>query len=247
MDGVKGGAVREPLLEVEGLEMAYGPVQVVWGVSLTVWEGEIVTLVGPNGAGKTTVLRALSGLREILRGSIRFRGEPLQRLSPRALVERGIVHVPEGRQLWPRMTVEDNLLMGAYLPSRRKTARERLEAVYALFPRLKERRWQLAGTLSGGEQQMCALGRGLMAEPRLLLLDEPSLGLAPLVVEELFQRIAQAPQHGATVLLVEQNVQLALEIAHRGYVMETGRVVLQGPSQQLLADDHVRRSYLGVA
>lgn len=235
------------LLEVRDLEVGYGPVQVVWGVSFRVREGEIVTLVGPNGAGKTTVLRALSGVREVRRGSVLFRGQSLVGLSPRAIVERGVVHVPEGRQLWPRMTVEENLLMGAYLPASRARARERLELVYGLFPRLKERRWQLAGTLSGGEQQMCALGRGLMAEPRLLLLDEPSLGLAPLVVEELFERIVEAPRQGVTVLLVEQNVQLALEIASRGYVMETGRIVLEGPARQLLHDDHVRRSYLGVA
>ncbi len=235
----------EPLLTVEGLEVAYGDVQVVWGISFTVTRGEIVTLIGPNGAGKTTTLRALSGLLTPRAGRIRFRGDTLNGLPPHEIVRRGMIQIPEGRKLWPRMSVEENLLLGAFAPRARPTARQRLDRVYALFPRLKARRGQLAGTLSGGEQQMCAIGRGLMAEPQLLMFDEPSLGLAPLLVDELFARIADIARQGVTILLVEQKVAHTLAIADRGYVLETGRTVLSGTGRDLLENAYVQRSYLG--
>ncbi len=236
-----------PLLEVADLEVAYGDVQVIWSVSFDVRPGEIVTLIGPNGAGKTTTLRVLSGLLPPRAGGVRFRGEALSRLSSHEIVRRGVVQVPEGRKLWPRMSVEENLLLGAFAPGARGTARERLAHVFDLFPRLKARRHQPAGTLSGGEQQMCAIGRGLMARPTLLMLDEPSLGLAPLVVNELFARIQQIAQGGVTILLVEQKVAHTLRIADRGYILEGGRTVLSGTGQDLRANGYVRRSYLGAA
>ncbi len=237
----------ELLLEVDGLEVAYGEVQVVWGISFTVAPGEIVTLIGPNGAGKTTILRAISGLLSTLAGRIRFRGADLAGLPAHEIVRRGLIQVPEGRKLWPRMTVEENLLLGAFAPQARSTARRRLERVYALFPRLKVRRRQLAGTMSGGEQQMCAVGRGLMSEPKLLMFDEPSLGLAPLLVDELFARIVDIAREGITILLVEQKVAHTLEIAHRGYILETGRTVLDGTGKELQQNEYVQRSYLGAA
>jgi branched-chain amino acid transport system ATP-binding protein len=237
----------ELLLEVDSLEVAYGDVQVIWGISFTVARGEIVTLIGPNGAGKTTTLRAISGLLMPRAGRIRFRGADLAGLPAHEIVRRGAIHVPEGRKLWPRMTVEENLFLGAFAPQSRRMARQRLERVYALFPRLKARRRQLAGTLSGGEQQMCAIGRGLMSEPELLMFDEPSLGLAPLLVDELFGRIADIAREGITILLVEQKVAHALEIADRGYILETGRTVLSGTGKELRENEYVQRSYLGAA
>jgi branched-chain amino acid transport system ATP-binding protein len=237
----------ELLLEVDGLEVAYGNVQVVWGISFTVARGEIVTLIGPNGAGKTTTLRAVSGLLTPRAGRIRFRDADLAGLPAHAIVRRGLIQVPEGRKLWPRMTVEENLLLGAYVPQARSLARQRLERAYALFPRLKARRRQLAGTMSGGEQQMCAIGRGLMSEPELLMFDEPSLGLAPLLVDELFVRIADIAREGITILLVEQKVAHTLEIADRGYILETGRTVLSGTGTDLRENEYVQRSYLGAA
>ena len=235
----------EPLLEVDDLEVAYGEVQVIWAISFTVARGEIVTLIGPNGAGKTTTLRAVSGLLTPLAGRIRFRDTDLAGLPAHEIVRRGVIQIPEGRKLWPRMTVEENLLLGAFAPRSRGMARPRLERVYALFPRLKARRRQLAGTMSGGEQQMCAIGRGLMSEPELLMFDEPSLGLAPLLVDELFARIADIAREGITILLVEQKVAHALEVADRGYILETGRTVLSGTGKELRENEYVQRSYLG--
>jgi branched-chain amino acid transport system ATP-binding protein len=238
--------MSEPLLlEVKDLEVAYGDVQVIWSVSFEVRAGEIVTLIGPNGAGKTTTLRVLSGLLGARRGRVQFRGEPLTALPAHEIVRRGVIQVPEGRKLWPRMTAEENLLLGAFAPSARGTAAEQLERVYALFPRLEARRHQLAGTMSGGEQQMCAIGRGLMSRPTLLMLDEPCLGLAPLLVAELFGRIRQIAQEGVTILLVEQKVADALELADRGYILESGRTVLSGTAPALQANAHVQEAYLG--
>ncbi len=235
------------LLEVDGLEVAYGDVQVIWGISFTVSRGEIVTLIGPNGAGKTTTLHALSGLLAPRAGRIRFGGAEVAGRPAHEIVRLGMIQIPEGRKLWPRMTVEENLLLGAFAPRARGMARQQLDRVYALFPRLKARRSQLAGTLSGGEQQMCAIGRGLMSEPELLMFDEPSLGLAPLLVNELFARIAEIAQQGVTILLVEQKVAHTLEIANRGYILETGRTVLSGTGKELLENEYVQRSYLGAA
>lgn len=233
------------LLEAVDLEIAYGAVQVVWGVSLRVPEGAVVALIGSNGAGKTTTLRALAGVLPLKAGRVRLAGEDITRLPAHQRVARGLVLVPEGRQLWPRMTVEENLILGAYTPARRQRVGQHLERVYALFPRLKERRHQLAGTLSGGEQQMCAIGRGLMAEPRVLMLDEPSLGLAPKLVDEIFRFVREIAAQGVTILLVEQNVYHTLQVADYAYVLETGRLVLEGPAQELRENEHVRRAYLG--
>jgi branched-chain amino acid transport system ATP-binding protein len=234
------------LLEVRELRSAYGGVVALWDVSFEVAEGQVVTLLGSNGAGKTTTLRTISGLLTAQSGSIRFDGQPIGQARSDQIVELGIVHVPEGRQLWARMSVQENLELGAYLPKPKARRAETLERVFTLFPRLKERRHQAAGTLSGGERQMCALARGLMGLPRLLMLDEPSLGLAPRLVTEVFDSLRLLRQEGLTVLLVEQNVHQALELADNGYVLETGRVVLSGPSKDLLADPRVRSAYLGV-
>jgi branched-chain amino acid transport system ATP-binding protein len=234
------------MLRTEGLEVAYGKIQALWGVSLDVPAGEIVALIGANGAGKTTTLRAVSGLIRPRAGAIVLGGERLDRLSPAEIVERGVVHVPEGRKLFPEMTVMDNLLMGGYARTARAHRRSRLEEVLAVFPRLAERRTQLAGTLSGGEQQMVAIGRGLMAGPKMLMLDEPSLGLAPIMVEEMFRVIAEINRRGVTVLLVEQNTEHALALAHRGFVLESGRVALAGTGAELLANEQVRQAYLGL-
>jgi branched-chain amino acid transport system ATP-binding protein len=236
---------EETLLSVSNLEVAYGDVQVIWGISFRVARGEIVTLIGPNGAGKTSTLWAVSGLLPSRAGSIRFREVELIGLSPHEIVRLGVIQIPEGRKLWPRMTVEENLLLGAFPPQARKQARDRLAQVYELFPRLAERRGQLAGTLSGGEQQMCAIGRGLMADPAILMFDEPSLGLAPLLVDEVFARIQQIARQGVTILLVEQKVTHALEIADRGYVLETGQLSLEGTAGELRDNEYVRRTYLG--
>jgi branched-chain amino acid transport system ATP-binding protein len=234
------------LLEVASIVAAYGQVRALWDVSLEVNEGEIVTLLGANGAGKTTTMRVLSGLLRIRSGAVRFAGLDIHRLPPPRIVEAGLVQIPEGRRLWPRMTVLENLELGAYSPHLRAKRRKAMEWVLSLFPLLEERRSQLAGTLSGGEQQMLAIGRGLMSQPRLLMLDEPSLGLAPILVREVFKIITQINSRGVTVLLVEQNVRQALEIAHRGYVLETGRIVSAGPARALLEDPEIKRAYLGV-
>ena len=234
------------LLEVAAIVAAYGEVRALWDVSLMVDQGEIVTLLGANGAGKTTTMRVLSGLLRPLAGSVTFAGQPIQRLPPPRIVQAGLVQIPEGRRLWPRMTVLENLELGAYAPHLRARRHETMDWVFSLFPRLAERRRQLAGTLSGGEQQMLAIGRGLMSRPRLLMLDEPSLGLAPILVREVFNIIRQINARGVTVLLVEQNVRQALEIAHRGYVLETGRIVRSGSAHDLLEDPEIKRVYLGL-
>jgi branched-chain amino acid transport system ATP-binding protein len=234
------------MLRAEGLDVAYGKLQALWGVTFDVPSGEIVALIGANGAGKTTTLRAVSGLLRPRAGAIVLGGERLDRLSPAEIVERGVVHVPEGRKLFPDMTVLDNLLMGGYARTARAHRRRRLEEVFAVFPRLAERRAQLAATLSGGEQQMVAIGRGLMARPKVLMLDEPSLGLAPIMVVEMFRVIAEINRGGVTVLLVEQNTEHALALAHRGFVLESGRVVLSGTGAELLANEQIRQAYLGL-
>ena len=234
------------MLEVRGLEVFYGDVQAVFDVSLDVAEGEIVTLLGSNGAGKTTTLRAIAGLRRPRAGSVMFEGGSLLSMPGSDRARLGVALVPEGRELWPQLTVLENLQLGAYNSRARSQVVDSLQRVFDLFPRLEERRRQLAGSLSGGEQQMCAIGRALMSRPRLLMLDEPSLGLSPLLVQQVFATIRALHEAGMTVLLVEQNLQLALEVADRGYVIETGRVTLQGPSAELLANADVRRSYLGV-
>jgi len=235
-----------PLLSVDSVVAAYGEVRALWGVSLVVDEGEIVTLLGANGAGKTTTMRVLSGLLRPRSGTVTFDGLAVHRLPPPRIVQAGLVQIPEGRRLWPRMTVLENLELGAYAPHLRRRRLEGLEWVFSLFPRLAERRIQLAGTLSGGEQQMLAIGRGLMSRPRLLMLDEPSLGLAPILVREVFRIIEEINARGVTVLLVEQNVRQALEVAHRGYVLETGRIVQSGAAADLLEDPRIKQAYLGL-
>jgi branched-chain amino acid transport system ATP-binding protein len=238
--------VSAPLLEVEAIDVFYGDVQVLYGLSLEVREGEIVTLLGSNGAGKTTTLRAISGLRPPRAGDVRFRGRSLVKMPAAKRAELGISLVPEGRELWPTLTVRENLELGAYHPRVRGNAATNLARVFAMFPRLEERSGQLAGSLSGGEQQMCAIGRALMGEPALLMLDEPSLGLAPLLVEQVMGTVADLHAAGITVLLVEQNLTKALEVAQRGTVIETGRVRLEGTSAELAANPEIREAYLGI-
>jgi len=238
--------VSEPLLSVEAIDVFYGDVQVLYGLSFVVREGEIVTLLGSNGAGKTTTLRAISGLRPPRAGEIKFRGRSLLAMPAATRAELGIALVPEGRELWPQLTVRENLELGAYHPRVRAAAARNLEKVFATFPRLRERSRQVAGSLSGGEQQMCAIGRALMSEPRLLMLDEPSLGLAPILVEQVMRTVAELHATGITVLLVEQNLRKALEIAQRGTVIETGRVRLEGSSAELSANPEIRAAYLGI-
>ncbi len=233
------------MLSVERIDTYYGDVQAVAEVSLEVSSGEVVTLIGANGAGKSTVLKTICGLLPPRRGRVRLNGQDVTGLPAYALVARGLVLIPEARQLWPGMTVAENLELGAYSRPARAARKRTLDEVFALFPRLAERARQKAGTLSGGEQQMCAIGRGLMARPRLLLLDEPSLGLAPKLVREVFGALGRIRERGGTVLLVEQNVPHALALADRAYVMETGRVTLAGRSSDLLRDDRVRDGYLG--
>ncbi|HYN14644.1 MAG TPA: ABC transporter ATP-binding protein [Terriglobales bacterium] len=234
-----------PILEIQNLEVSYGAVQVLWGFSLSVTKGQVVCIIGPNGAGKTTTLNTIIGVLKPTRGRILFEGQDIASLPPHQRVARHIALIPEGRQLWPGMSVEDTLKMGAFPPAFRSRVSHNLEGVYGMFPRLKERRHQLAGTLSGGEQQMCAIGRGLMAEPHLLLLDEPSLGLAPILVDEIFKFVGEIVKHGVTILLVAQNIDYALQVSDYGYVMETGHIVLQGSSDMLLNNKHVQEAYLG--
>jgi branched-chain amino acid transport system ATP-binding protein len=234
------------LLEIEKLSFSYGDLRVLWDVDLEVRQGEVVTVVGSNGAGKSTTLKNVSRLVRAGQGSIRFEGADLARLESHQVVERGVIQVPEGRRIFPEMTVVENLRMGSYVKSTRADRGRNLERVFTLFPRLAERKSQLGGTMSGGEQQMLAIGRGLMANPKLLLLDEPSLGLSPLFVKNIFDIIKEINRQGVTILLVEQNVFQSLRIAHRAYVLETGRVVLTGSGEQLLKDDHVKKAYLGM-
>ena len=235
----------EPLLVLDGIETFYGSIQALKGVSFKVPAGSIVTLLGANGAGKSTTLKCISGLVSATRGTVSFRGQRIDALPCEAIVRLGISHVPEGRELFPELTVLENLKMGAYVRSDKRAIERALDRAQTSFPILAERRAQLAGTLSGGEQQMLAIGRALMAEPALMLLDEPSLGLAPMLVEEIFRIIRQIHAGGTTVLLVEQNANKALSVADYGYVLETGTIALGGGGQELLRDDRVRRSYLG--
>jgi branched-chain amino acid transport system ATP-binding protein len=237
--------VAEPLLELDAVSVYYGAIHALKSVSLRVEEGQIVTLIGANGAGKSTTLRTISGLLRPRKGKVRFTGQDITRQSAQAIVKRGIAQSPEGRQLFARMTVLENLEMGAFQRRDSEGIAADIERVYELFPRLAERRAQKAGTLSGGEQQMCAIGRALLARPRLLLLDEPSMGLAPVLVERIFEVIVDINKQGTTVLLVEQNAAMALEIAHRGYVLETGRVALSDDAAALRSNERVRASYLG--
>jgi branched-chain amino acid transport system ATP-binding protein len=234
------------VLHVQQLTVFYGDVQALWDVSLQVNEGEIVTLLGSNGAGKTTTLHTISGLLRPHQGSITFQDQALHRAPPQDIVEAGLIHIAEGRELFPHMTVLENLEMGAFPKRARRLRRQSLAYVMALFPRLRERQHQMAGTLSGGEQQMLAIGRGLMARPRLLMLDEPSLGLAPLMVAELFACIRRIHAEQVTILLVEQNVHQALDLADRAYVLENGRTVRTGTAAELLADDAIQTAYLGL-
>jgi branched-chain amino acid transport system ATP-binding protein len=234
------------LLDVEGVDTYYGRVQALHGVSLTIDDGEIVTLIGSNGAGKTTTLRTISGLARPARGRVRLRGTDISGLPPDRVVMRGIGHAPEGRRVFGRMTVRDNLFLGAYVRKDAAGIRSDQERVFSFFPRLRERRNQIAGTLSGGEQQMLAIGRALMSRPKILLLDEPSLGLAPILVDTIFQVIREINGQGTTILLIEQNAAKALQVANRGYVLETGRIVQEGSAKALLESPDVQRAYLGI-
>ena len=238
--------MSEALLVLESIQAGYGEFQALFGVTLEVPEGRVISLIGANGAGKTTTLRVISGVLRPRGGAIRFRGKDISRVKPYEMVERGISHVPEGRQLFPYMSVEENLALGAYVPRCRAQLKQLIEEQFELFPKLAERRKQIAGTLSGGEQQMVAIARGLMARPSLLLLDEPSLGLAPKIVEEVFEKISEVARTGVTVLIVEQNVVDGLSISDAGYVVENGTVVLTGSSKELLANEQVRAAYLGL-
>ena len=233
------------MLEVENLEVSYGALAALHGVSLTVGPGEIVALVGPNGAGKSTLLKAIAGLMAARRGTIRWEGKCLDTQPPERIVECGVALVPEGRRLFARMTVRENLELGAFTQRAQKERREQMDRVYRIFPRLREREQQPAGLLSGGEQQMLALGRALMGLPRLLLLDEPSLGLAPRVVESIFSILGELHRDGMSLLIVEQSVHAVLALAQRAYILEGGKIVGEGDGQSLLKDDHVRRAYLG--
>lgn len=234
------------MLKVDNIDVYYGDLQVLWGVSFDVREKEIVVLVGANGAGKSTTLKTISGLLRPKYGTVEFDGIRLDQAPADKIIGFGVVHVPEARRLFREMSVEENLIMGSLSPAAKAKRKETLEWVYGLFPRLRERRKQAAGTLSGGEQQMCAVGRGLMALPRILMLDEPSLGLAPILVQDVFEIVKRINREGVTILLVEQNVRQTLALCDRAYVLENGRVVLQGTGKELLADNHVKEAYLGL-
>ncbi len=234
------------ILELQKINAGYGDLQVLWDVDLSVDKGEIVSLLGSNGAGKTTTLRVVSGLLKPFSGKVLFNGNDITKLPSHKRVEMGLALVPEGRQLFPEMSVLDNLEMGAYTKRAREKFADTLEWVFSLFPKLKERKTQLAGTMSGGEQQMLAIARGLMSRPEVLMLDEPSMGLAPKLVLEIFGTIKKLREEGVTILLVEQNAKAALDISDRAYILETGRIVLQGASQELLGMDEVRKAYLGI-
>ena len=234
------------LLELAGVDVAYGDLPALRGVDIVVEAGETLSVVGANGAGKTTMLRTISGLLRPRRGEVRFEGERIDRLPCHQVVERGVVHVPEGRKVFPSLTVRENLELGSYTRAAKARRAESLERVFALFSRLRERQAQAAGTLSGGEQQMLVIGRALMARPKLLMLDEPSLGLAPRIVREIFDTIAAINRDGTTVLLIEQNTRQALALSRRGYVLENGRIVLVGSGGDLLGNEHVKRAYLGM-
>jgi branched-chain amino acid transport system ATP-binding protein len=234
-----------PMLALDGVETYYGTIQALKGISIDVHDGEIVTLIGANGAGKSTTLRSINGLNHPRRGTIRFLGQDISRTPAHEIVRRGVSQSPEGRKLFPRMSVVENLEMGAFQRHDRSDIKEDMDRVFTLFPRLAERRGQRAGTMSGGEQQMLAIGRALMARPKLLMLDEPSMGLAPIFVDRVFQTIVEINKQGTTILLVEQNALVALEVADRGYVLQTGTVALAGTAQSLREDEGVRKTYLG--
>ena len=234
------------MLELKSVSAGYGSFPALFDVSLKVEAGEAVAVIGPNGAGKTTLLRVISKLIEVSGGEVSMEGVPLNAVAAHRVIELGIAHVPENRRLFPRLTVEENLRIGAYTQAARARFEERLAFVYGLFPRMQERRQQLAGTLSGGEQQMCAIGRGLMSGPKLLLLDEPSAGLAPVVVQQVFELVQKIRAQGYTVLIVEQNIQQVLKVVDRAYLLEVGRIKLSGPSDALLASGDIRRAYIGL-
>jgi len=239
--------VTTPLLELKDLQVAYGGIQAVKGIDLSVDQSELVCLIGANGAGKTTTLKGITGLQPIKSGKIHYAGEDITGKPAFQLVRKGLSMVPEGRGVFGALTIEENLAMGAYARDDRAAIKDDVERVFGLFPRLKERRKQTAGTLSGGEQQMLAMGRALMSRPKLLLLDEPSMGLAPLMVQKVFETVMAVSKEGVTILLIEQNAKLALEVSSRGYVMESGEITLQGKAKQLLSDPKVRAAYLGEA
>jgi branched-chain amino acid transport system ATP-binding protein len=239
--------VTTPLLELKALKVAYGGIQAVKGIDLFVAPGELVCLIGANGAGKTTTLKGITGLQPVKSGKIHYAGEDITGKPAFQLVRKGLSMVPEGRGVFGALTIEENLAMGAYVRDDRPAIREDVERVFGLFPRLKERRKQTAGTLSGGEQQMLAMGRAMMSRPKLLLLDEPSMGLAPLMVQKVFETVLAISSEGVTILLIEQNAKLALEVSGRGYVMESGEITLHGEAKQLLSDPKVRAAYLGEA
>ncbi|OGP49729.1 MAG: ABC transporter ATP-binding protein [Deltaproteobacteria bacterium RBG_13_43_22] len=234
------------MLKVENLDVFYGDLQALRGISLEVEEGEIVTIIGSNGAGKSTTIKAISGMLRARKGSISWDNRSINQMTTSAIVEKGIIQIPEGRQLFPSMSVLENLELGALNPKAQKDKAENLKKVFGLFPRLEERKNQSAGTLSGGEQQMLAIGRGLMSRPRILMLDEPSLGLSPLLVRSIFRIIRQINREGTTILLVEQNIHYALNMAQRAYILENGEIVKHGPARELLQDDHIRQAYLGM-
>ena len=239
-------AEAPPLLALEGLKVSYGGIQAVKGIDLVVGKGELVCLIGANGAGKTTTLKGVTGRQPVSGGTVRYDGEDVTGRPAFELVRRGLAMVPEGRGVFGALSIEENLAMGAYIRSDKAGIREDVERAFALFPRLKERRRQTAGTLSGGEQQMLAMARALMSRPRLLLLDEPSMGLAPLMVQKVFETVIAVSREGVTILLIEQNAKLALEVSHRGYVMESGTITLAGEAKALLHDPKIRAAYLGV-
>jgi branched-chain amino acid transport system ATP-binding protein len=234
------------MLRVENIDVFYGDLQILWDVSFEVNEGEIVALVGANGSGKSTTLKTISGLLSPANGSIMFQDQQLNLIPANKIIEHGVAHVPEGRRLFPEMSVRENLIMGSLSPSAKAKRNETMEWVFGLFPRLREREKQMAGTLSGGEQQMVAVGRGLMALPKLIMFDEPSLGLSPILVADIFRIIRRINKEGVTVLVTEQNTKQSLETSDRGYVLENGRVVLSGSGQELLDNEHVKQAYLGI-
>jgi branched-chain amino acid transport system ATP-binding protein len=234
------------VLELRNVDAGYGRFQALFGITMSVKAGEAVAVIGANGAGKTTLLRVISGLLPATAGEMAMEGASLRAIAPHKIIETGIAHVPESRRLFPRLTVEDNLKMGAFIPRARARIAERLAYVYGLFPRLEERRTQLAGTMSGGEQQMCAIGRALMSGPKLVLLDEPSMGLAPVIVAQVFDLVRRIRSEGYTVLIVEQNVAQVLKVADRAYLLEVGRIDKQGSAAELMASDDIRKAYLGI-